>query len=161
MTGLYETDFHAWTQQQARALRALQRDGGIRRNDLDLQHLAEEMESMGASERRELINRLRVLLTHLLKWHYQPERRERSWELTIIEQREQIAIHLRQNPSLKAFLSEALSDGYRLAVLRAEREAGITGLPAQCPYTPDAVLAQDWLPDDSDSIHSAAGDPIT
>ncbi len=70
---LYERDFHAWTEQQAALLKA------GRLLDIDRDRLIEEIESMSASERRDLANRLKELLLHLLKWRYQPERRGASW----------------------------------------------------------------------------------
>lgn len=161
MSSLYESDFHAWTRQQAGALRALQEEGTVLRNDLDLARLAEEVENMGARERWELVNRLRVLLAHLLKWQYQPVRRGRSWELTVIEQRERLVIHLRQNPSLKALLPEVLDDAYRLAVLRAARETGLNGFPDRCPYALDDILADGWLPGDSSSTNDSSGSAAT
>src|SRR5512134_2414110 len=94
---LYEQDFYAWTQEQASKLRS----GEL--VTLDLEHLAEEIESMGRSERRELINRLAVLLAHMLKWQYQPERRGsgKSWRATIKEQRRQVQRVLKDSPSLQ------------------------------------------------------------
>jgi hypothetical protein len=95
MTALHEQDFYAWTYQQAQFLRT----GSLSRLDVDF--LIEELESMGASEKRELLSRLEVLLTHLLKWQYQPALQIRSWVLTIEEQRDRIKDHLDDNPSLK------------------------------------------------------------
>jgi hypothetical protein len=84
---LYAEDFYLWTQQQA----ALLRTG--KWQELDYENLAEEIESVGRSEKRELGNLLEVLLTHLLKWQYQSEGRRggHSWEDTIWEQRRQLA----------------------------------------------------------------------
>jgi hypothetical protein len=91
----YEQDRHAWATHTATLLRQ------GRLEEVDLTHLTEELDSMGASERRELYSRLKVLLVHLLKWRYQPERRSDSWGYTIDEQRDQILYLLRQSPSLK------------------------------------------------------------
>ena len=95
--------------------------------DLDLPRLAEEIEDMGRSEKRELTNRLAVMLAHLLKWAAQPGRRGRSWVATIEEQRDQAALLLRDNPSLGSVLPEVLADAYRLGMRAAVRE---TELPA-------------------------------
>ena len=95
---LHDLDFYAWTQQQVDLLKS----GNL--VDVDVKHLIEEIESMGASERRELIDRLAVLLAHLLKWYYQPSFRGRSWQLTIKEQRRQLQRLLKDNPSLYARL---------------------------------------------------------
>lgn len=142
MGSLYETDFYAWAEQQAAILRA----GKLAEADID--HIAEEIESMGRGERRELVSRLAVLLLHLLKWQLQPNLRSRSWELTIREQRLRLALHLADNPSLRARLADSLADAYRLAVVAAERETGLGegAFPATCPYAPEAIMARDFLP---------------
>ena len=72
----YEQDFYAWTVEQGRLLRT----GEL--SAIDAVNLAEEIESMGRRDRRELENRLTVLLTHLLKWQMQPDQRSRSWSAT-------------------------------------------------------------------------------
>ena len=97
---LYDEDFYAWTEEQAKIMQNHELDR------LDLQHLMEEIQIMGASELRELESRLAVLLTHLLKWTYQPNLRGRSWELTIKEQRRALVRHLKIMPSLKAKLPD-------------------------------------------------------
>lgn len=139
---IYERDFYAWTQQQA----ALLREHQFTRLDMD--NLIEELESMGRSERRQLVNRLEVLLMHLLKWQYQPELRGRSWQLTILEQRRRIVKLLRANPSLQPEIPVLILEAYEDAAFSAMRETGLplTTFPAQCPYTPDQVLEQNWLP---------------
>ena len=96
----YHQDFYGWAQEQAKLLRE------HRLNELDLENLLEEVESMGKSEKRELESRLEVLLTHLLKWHYQPNFQGKSWELTIRGQRAKSIRHLKENPSLKGQLAE-------------------------------------------------------
>ena len=101
MTTTYDTDFYSWTQQQANLLKT------GRFLDADLENIIEEIESMGRSEKRELESRLTVLLQHLLKWQYQPERRGKSWELTIRNQRRAIALHLKKVPSLKPNLNDS------------------------------------------------------
>jgi Domain of unknown function DUF29 len=84
----YEEDFYAWTVEQARLLRASELC------DIDNANIAEELESMGRSDRREIRSRLIVLLTHLLKWCFQPEARSTGWPVTIREQRQQIELIL-------------------------------------------------------------------
>lgn len=136
----YETDFHAWAIQTARWLR----DGQLDRADVD--HLAEELESMGASERRELASRLPVLLTHLLKHQFQPERRGTSWRLTIAHQRTAIERLLEQSPSLRSTLSDdAVANLYRKAVRVAiiKTDLDRSSLPLGCPYRLDAILDED------------------
>ena len=103
----YERDFYAWANEQAALLRAGQL------GQADIEHIAEEIASMGRTEKRELVNRLAILLSHLLKWRHQPALRGNSWRLTIEDQRDQLEDHLSDNPSLKASLSEAIKAGYR------------------------------------------------
>src|SRR3984957_11874474 len=116
---LHDNDFYAWSIEQAALLRA----GRV--GEADLATIAEEIESMGKTEKRELVSRLTVLLLHLLKWRFQPELRSTSWRLSVEEQRLQVASHLADNPSLKALLAATLVDSYRLAVIGARRETGL------------------------------------
>jgi hypothetical protein len=143
MTAIYDQDFHAWTQEQAAMLRA------GRFTELDIEHLAEELDSMGARERRELTNRLAVLLAHLLKWQHQPERRGNSWRLTVEVQRLDLQDLLNQNPSLRPQLSDRMRDAYRKAVLLAAQETGIPKgrFTAECPYTQEQVMNGEFWPE--------------
>ncbi|WP_375500111.1 DUF29 domain-containing protein [uncultured Nostoc sp.] len=140
---LYDRDFYGWTQQQAKALeqRLVM--------ELDWQHLQEEIQALGRQEYRELVNRLSVLLGHLLKWEYQPEQRSRSWFLTIREQRRAIHRHLRQNPSLKSRIEEALLDGFEAGVDLALQETNLPlrTFPEHCPYLFDDTIADNFLCD--------------
>ena len=104
---------------------------------------------MGASERRELGNRLAVLLAHLLKWQFQPERRGVSWRLTIEEQRQRSARVLRQNPSLKSRLDEIFQDAYADARLVSARETGLDkrAFPDEPPYSVDQAFDVEFYPD--------------
>jgi hypothetical protein len=142
-TELYEQDFYAWTLKNA----GLLREGRL--GEVDLEHLAEELESMGRSEKRELIHRLAVLLAHLLKWQVQANRRGRSWQLTLKEQRRQAGRVLRDNPSLKPLLAEIVTDAHEDAILRAAQETGLeeSAFPAACPFTLEQILDESFLPD--------------
>ena len=143
---LYGTDFYAWTQEQARLLR--QR----RFEDLDLENLIDEVESVGSSDKREIESRLLVLITHLLKWKYQPGARSPSWTGSIREQRRRITYVLRDSPSLRTYPSLVFSDQYLGARLAAAAETGIdyTLFPDQCPFTIDQVLDGDFWPKQPD-----------
>ena len=143
-TSLYERDFFRWTEQMSARLR--NREAG----ELDWENLAEEIESLGRRDRRELRNRLSVLIAHLLKWQYQPERRERStWMSTIREQRKQITYVLEDSPSLKRQVGEVWSEVYRDAAdkAREQMKAAKHSLPKICPYTQDQVLDPDFFPE--------------
>jgi Domain of unknown function DUF29 len=137
-TTLYDQDFYAWTQQQVELLRSGKLDA------LDIENLVEEIESLGKQERQELRNRLGVLLGHLLKWHYQPEMRSKSWTGTVREQRRRIKQHLSDNPSLKPYLSEAIERGYEDGLDLIERETPLepSHLPQTCPFTESEIFEQ-------------------
>ncbi|MFW6295672.1 MAG: DUF29 domain-containing protein [Halothece sp.] len=136
----YEKDFYAWTQEQANLLRT----GKL--HQIDWQNIAEELEDMGRSEKRQLESRLEVLIMHLLKWQFQPNLRSRSWELTIKEQRLRIERLLDENPSLKSNLDNALEKVYPLAILSAEKETGLSSFPSTCPYHLSEILSSEFLP---------------
>lgn len=139
---LYETDYHAWTQEQAELLR----QGQL--SHLDCEHIAEEIESLGKQQRQELENRFGVLLGHLLKWQFQPNHQSKSWIATIREQRRKIQRLIQQNPSLKPYLAEAIAEGYEsgLALVVRETPLDYKDLPDICPYTTEQTLDNDFLP---------------
>ncbi len=140
---LYDRDIVAWAEEQARLLRA------GRLTELDIEHIAEEIEDVGKSEQRELASRLSVLLAHLIKWRFQPERRGHSWLRTIRAQRHSLAIRLRRTPSLRAMLRDPdwIEAIWQDAVGIAAAETGGADLPESCPWTLSQVLDQDWIPE--------------
>ncbi|UFP95004.1 DUF29 domain-containing protein [Gloeobacter morelensis] len=141
----YEGDFHAWTVEQAAALKARQWDR------LDIENLAEEIASLGRAERRELESRLAVLIAHLLKWQFQNERRSNSWQATIDEQRDQIAGLLTEQPSLQPYLDAAFAKAWRSGVRLAVRDTNLPygHFPADCPYAPAEALSLEFFSDAS------------
>lgn len=138
----YDTDIVAWAEEQAALLRA------GRLAELDIAHIAEEIEDVGKSERRELASRMSVLLAHLIKWQYQPGRRGASWQRTIREQRRAIQARLRETPSLKTSLTDPnwLEGVWADAVSKAADDTGLDGFPDDCPWTMAEVMDQDFLP---------------
>ncbi|MBB5374546.1 DUF29 domain-containing protein [Acidocella aromatica] len=140
---LYDQDFYAWANQQAALLRA----GKL--TQADIEHIAEEIESMGKTEKRELISRLTVLLLHLLKWQYQPVRRGASWEVTIGTQRRALTRHLADNPSLKSKLNEAIDDAYTDARAEAYAETGMpkATFPMACPWSFERIMDDGFWPE--------------
>lgn len=150
LSTLYQTDFSAWAQRHAELLRA------GRFGELDIEHLLEELTDMSKSERRELQSRLLILLAHLLKWEFQypvlSERwREfdgRSWRATIVEQRKQLAILLRQSPGLKSIVAETVPAVYPDAVDLASKETRLLTktFPVACPYCVAQLLDDDYYP---------------
>jgi hypothetical protein len=137
----YQVDFYAWTQEQAHLLR------NKKLERLDWENLAEEIEDMGRSEKRQLESRLEILIMHLLKWQFQPNLRSRSWQLTIKEQRLRIEKLLANNPSLKNALALSVESVYPLAVISAERETGLSCFPNVCPYELTFIFKSDFFPD--------------
>ena len=143
-TAAYDEDFFAWTQEQAQLLRSGQF------SEVDIENVAEELESMGRSDKREIDNRLEVLLTHLLKWQVQVGFRSRSWSGTIREQRSRIEDLLGESPSLRPVIRQIRPALYGRARRVAANETGLPlrMFPARCPFTPEQILAEDFLPED-------------
>lgn len=143
MPSNYDIDFYAWANEQSALLRA----GKL--SAADVENIAEEIATLGRSEKRELVNRLSMLLMHLLKWQFQPEKRSRSWEFSIKDQRRMLASHLRDNPSLKYQLLESITEAYASSVGRAGLETGLPdqAFPSLCPYVPDKMMSVDFWPD--------------
>ena len=139
----YNQDFYAWAIHNAQLLR----EGKL--SEVDIAHVAEEIESMGNSEKREFINRLAILIAHLLKWQYQPVRRSKSWKLTIKEQRIKVAQLLKLSPSLKYEIQSKLSDAYEQAIVAAEIETALdeSTFPEICPFTLVQCLDHDFFPE--------------
>lgn len=140
---LYETDFHAWTQEQVNLLRTQQWER------LDAVNLVEEIAALGRKERQELRNRLGVLLGHLLKWQFQAEKRGNSCLGTIREQRVQIKLLLGDSPSLKPYLDQVFLDAYELGLALAIRETQLSEqvFPEICPCALEQTLTPKFLPD--------------
>ena len=114
----------------------------------DIQNIAEEIESIGKGEKRELFSRLSVILPHLLKWQFQPRKRSASWEASICAQRNRLARHLQDNPSLQPQLPEAIAETYKDAVLDAivETRLAKSAFPLVCPFTHEQVMDEAFWP---------------
>ncbi|AFZ14138.1 protein of unknown function DUF29 [Crinalium epipsammum PCC 9333] len=136
----HDNDFYAWTQEQAHLLKTGQL------HQIDWQNIAEEIEDMGRSEKRQLESRLEVLIMHLLKWQFQPNLRSRRWQLTIKEQRLRLEKLLQENPSLQSNLCEVIEKVYPLAALSAERETGLSLFPETCLYNLTEILSSEFFP---------------
>ena len=144
----YNHDYYGWLNENVKLIRNHQL------HEIDTDHIAEELEAMAKSEKRELLNRLCILLMHLLKWQYQAPRRTRSWRNTILTQRIDIIELLEDSPSLKPHLVEKMQSAYEKAKIKAEDETGIDQqqFPEQCPYTLEQVLSSHFLPGESSNI---------
>lgn len=136
MMSLYEQDFYQWTQEQSALLKA----GAL--SQLDVENLIEEVESMGKSQKKELYSRMAVLLMHLLKWDFQAEQRSGSWKSTILTQRRELRFLLKDNPSLKRAIPEAIELVYRDAVEDAAAETGLpeSAFPESCQYSTEEIM---------------------
>jgi hypothetical protein len=139
----HEKDVYGWAVHTANLLR----NGKM--SEVDFDNVIEEMEALGRSEKHELINRLSVVIAHLLKWQYQPTMRGHSWVYSIEEQRKRSKIHIKDNPSLKGKLDEILADAYDLAVSKAAKETALVrkSFPKNCPYTFDQIMDDGFYPE--------------
>ena len=139
---LYDLDFYQWTQSQSDLLRVEEWE------QLDWQHIAEEIESLGKKDKRQVQSRLAVLITHLLKWEYQPDKRSPNWRKTLKEQRFRLMLVLNDSPSLKVGLPEFIAVVYPYAVENAADETGLDRrlFPVVCPYRIEQLLDPVFLP---------------
>ncbi len=139
----YEADYARWCAEQGALLRSGQLD------KLDRDNLAEEIESLGRSEKREIESRLTVLVMHLLKWLVQPEKRRKGWAASIAEQRRRLRKTLADNPSLATYPAEELPGCYVDARFETAKETGmdVDSLPDTCPFTIEQVLDPAFSPD--------------
>jgi hypothetical protein len=140
---LYERDFCLWLEQQS----ALLREGRL--SELDVANLLEEIESMGRKDRKAIKSNLAVVLSHLLKYQFQPEQRSGGWRASIIEHRQRLGDDLEESPSLAGHAETVLERAYADARARALAETGLPAkqLPRTCPYTLQQTLDLDFLPD--------------
>jgi len=138
----YDQDFYAWTFHNATLLRQ------HRWQELDIDKIAEELESMGRSEKRELGHRLALLLMHLLKWQFQPNRQSHSWLYTIKDQRRAIRRLLKDSPSLQHQLDLIFNEAYEDSILMAVKETGMkeSAFPVAVPYTLEQALDDEFYP---------------
>ena len=135
----YEDDCYTWVQEQVALLKA------GRLTELDALNIAEELGDVAKMIEHQLESSIAVLTQHLLKWEYQPDRRSRSWESTIREQRRRISRLLKKNPGVKAALAEALHEGYLDGRDRAIGETNLdkSVFPTSCPYTFDMIMQRE------------------
>jgi hypothetical protein len=142
MSETYSTDFQHWIDQTVERLR------DRRWQEIEIEPLIEEIENLGRSERRGITSQLTRLLLHLLKWHYQPQRRSDSWLDSITDARTQIELAIADSPSLSTYPLEQLETSYQRARRQAAQQTNlpISTFPEQCPYAIELVLSEEWLP---------------
>ena len=135
-------DFALWAAEQAALLRA----GKLDR--VDIENVAEEIASLGNSEEYQIDSRMEVLIQHLLKWHFQPEKRSNSWRASIVEQRIRIARVLKRSPSLRSYPAGSVEGSFRIGLAEAIRETGLpeSVFPQSCPYSPEQILDEAFYP---------------
>ena len=138
-----DDDYALWAAEQAALVRARRVDR------LDVENVAEELDGLGRSEEHQIDSRLEVLLTHLLKWQFQPGKRKPGWKASIDEQRVRLARILRKSPSLRSYPAESLRGSFIIGRNQAVSETGLdeTVFPETCPYTVEEVFDPDYFPD--------------
>lgn len=137
----YDEDLAAWAMEQAGLLRDRAGDR------LDWDNIAEEIEGVGSSQRREVVARLARLCEHLLRWQVRPEHQSRSWRVKIRRQRRALARVLKDSPSLRPYAAAELDDAFAAGREDAESETGLLRLPRRCPWSVDQVLDSDYMPE--------------
>ena len=152
--GDYDTDFAAWSDHQAELLRRMGAGERVN-NQVDWENVAEEIETLGHSDKREIRNRLAVICEHLLKWVHQPEQRSSSWRGSVVEARQQIASLIEESPSLKGYPATALVGRHGAYVhgrAKVMIVAELVGLPEICPWSIEQLLDDDYWPAAEGSI---------
>lgn len=142
-SSLHDQDFNLWVESTIELLQQK------RFEQLDIENLISEIESMGKNDRKSVKSNLRILLMHLLKWQYQPDKRTNSWRTTIKEHRNRLEDDFADSPSLKNYFLEVFDECYQKARDLASSETGlsISVFPVECPFPSDLVLESDFLPE--------------
>lgn len=140
---LYDQDYYLWMEKTIQLLQNHQF------TELDLENLIDEISDMASNKKKGIKSNLIVLLWHLLKYKYEPERRSTSWHLSIVEHRDRIEEDLEESPSLKPFIQEVFNECYRKARKRASIETTLplNIFPEESPFTLEQILTSDYLPE--------------
>ncbi len=143
MPNTYDRDLTLWAKDTAQLLRERRWDA------IDWEHLIDEVEDLGKSERSAIASQMERIMVHLLKWQYQPQRRSDSWLDSINDGRSQIRRKIEDSPSLRSHPEQVLEKEYVRARREAARQTGleISVFPELCPFIIEQVI-EDWLPDD-------------
>ena len=139
---LYDQDFNLWVNSTIELLQQKRFD------ELDIKNLIAEVASMGNNDKKSVKSNLRILLMHLLKWQYQPDKRTNSWRTTIKEHRNRLEDDFADSPSLKNYFLEVFNECYQKARDLASSETGLSlgVFPVECPFDIDAVMKSDFFP---------------
>jgi Domain of unknown function DUF29 len=135
----YDRDLYSWAVEQAGLLRA------GRLAEADALNIAEELDDVGNEQYEKLESALRIILLHLLKWDHQPNRRSRSWQLSISVQRKHVVRVLRRNPGLKPLRDEAVTEAYEVARLEAAAQTLLEedAFSLECPYSWNDIMERE------------------
>ena len=140
---LYETDINEWVEQQVKLIKQKQYD------QVDWDNIIEEIEDLSKRERDKFLSAIRLVIHHLLKWEYQPEKRSQSWLVTIRRERNNIAFYLEETPSLKKYwMGKEFERNYRRAKADAVNETGLSewDFPENCLYSVEQIQSN-WFPE--------------
>ena len=139
---LYDKDYYLWLEETVQLLQ----EGKF--TDLDIFNLIEEIKDMGRSEKNALESNLIVLLMHLLKWKYQPEKQSGSWRRSIREHRRRILKAFKNSPSFKRYLEVVFDESYQEARKQAADETGrsLNTFPKNCPFKIEEIIDSEYLP---------------
>lgn len=139
----YEEDHYGWLQAMITLLRERRMD------DLDVDNLIGDLEDMGNSNKNQLVNRLAVLIAHLLKWQFQPTHRSFGWKGTIKEQRMRLKKLLEENPGLKPLVGNILPDAFQYSLPQVFKDTGLDleSTLVHCPWTFEQCMDESFFPD--------------
>ena len=143
-TDLYDRDYYLWLSHTAQLISEGKFD------EVDAVNLIEEIEDMGRSEKRAVKSNLIIVLLHLLKYKYQPEKRTNSWKSSIREHRRRLRDDFKASPSLKQYMTEVFDECYQDGKAQAADETGLPldTFPTESPFNPTEALNPDYLPQD-------------
>ena len=141
-TNLYDRDYYLWLEHTARLIE----EGKF--SEVDTANLIEEIKDLGRSEKRAVKSNLVILLLHLLKYKYQPDKRTNSWRASIREHRRRLRDDFQVSPSLKRYFEEVFHECYQDGREQAADETGLPldTFPTESPFTSSEVLNPDYLP---------------
>lgn len=140
---LYDQDYHSWLESTIQHLKS------SNFSEVDWENLIEELEDMGRSEKRAVYSNLKILLLHLLKYRYQPEKRSKSWLSSICEHRQRLHRSFRESPSLKNYFEIVIPESFEDARELTSKETGlnINSLPNECPFSIEEILDREFFGD--------------
>ena len=144
LSQLYQEDYQQWLDATLKLLCHRSFDS------LDLENLIEEVEDMGKSQKNAIENNLIILLMHLLKYKYQPEKRidSNSWRYSVVEHRRRLLRAFKKSPSLRRYFDQVFDECYQDARqdAKTETQLPLNTFPQLCPFSKEEILNPDFLP---------------